>query len=375
MTLANLASISASAQLAAGRFHRHGGRIVGLVILLVIVLVVVLIIVQRRRDRRPLHDATPLRTSANETANETTAASTSPAPGGAVAATRVAPASMIRSTTIVEVPTMATGEPVPPGHYGLGGLLASEWTKLRTVRSTVWTLAITVVLGIGVSALATGETRSHWASMSVPSRLTFDPTATSLVGFFVAQFAIGVLGALAVSAEYGTGTIRATFAAAPNRLKVLLAKIIVFGSVALVASEVVAFASFFLGQALLSSPATHATLSSPGALRAVVGCGLYVTVLGLIALGLAVIIRFSAGAISAFVGILLVLPLIIATLPTSISQDLRRFLPDRIGATMITTVGGAPPGAFSPWVGFLILCIYAVALNVIGAVLLMRRDA
>jgi len=259
---------------------------------------------------------------------------------------------------------------LPPGRYGITGLLRSEWTKLRTVRSTVWTLAVTVVLGIGISALATAETRAHWTPSNA---VGFDPISTSLIGVFVGQFTIGVLGVLAMSAEYGTGTIRATFSVAPRRPLVLAAKAVVFGAVALIVSEVVAFLSFLLGQALLSAPAIHATLSSPGALRAVVGSGLYLCLLGLVALGLATLIRHTAGAISAYVGILLVLPIIVQALPYSISIDIRRFLPDRIGAAIITINNNAH--SFAPWTGMLVLLGYAAALLVIGGVLLVRRDA
>lgn len=270
-------------------------------------------------------------------------------------------------------PTIGTRKELPSGRYGISRLVRSEWTKLRTVRSTMWTLSVTVLLGIGIGAIATAETRAHWSTMSPGSRAGFDPISTSLIGVFIAQFAIGVLGALAISAEYGSGTIRATLSAAPRRPLVLVAKAAVFGVVALVVAEVVAFIAFFLGQALLSAPATHATLGSPGALRAVVGCGLYICVLGLLSLGLATIIRHTAGAISAFVGILLVLPLVVQALPSSIEFDVRPYLPDRIGAEMISH--STFPGSFSPWVGLLILCGYAVAALAIGGVLLVRRDA
>jgi ABC-type transport system involved in multi-copper enzyme maturation permease subunit len=264
---------------------------------------------------------------------------------------------------------------MPPGRYGISGLLRSEWTKLRTVRSTVWTLGITIVLGIGVSVLATAETRAHWLTTSPASQQGFDPISTSLIGVIIGQFAIGVLGVLVMSGEYGTGTIRATFSAAPRRPLVLIAKVIVFGTVALLVAEVVSFLAFFVGQAFLTAPTPHATLGSPGAWRAVVGSGLYVCVLGLLSLGLAAIIRPTAGAISAFVGILLVLPLIVQALPTSIALDVRRFLPDRIGADIINGPRNTFPHAFSPWIGLLILVGYAVALLVIGGVLLVRRDA
>jgi ABC-2 type transport system permease protein len=262
---------------------------------------------------------------------------------------------------------------LPPGRYDLVGLLRSEWTKLRTVRSTIWTLAIMAVVGIGVSALATAETRAHWASMSLPTRVGFDPTQESLVALFFCQLAIGVLGVLVVSAEYGTGTIRATFAAAPRRGRVLLAKVLVFGAVALVVSEVTAFLSFFVGQAMLTAPARHATLATPGALRAVVGTGLYLCVVSLFALGLATIVRHTAGAISAYVGILLVIPIIVQALPSSLHDSIVRFLPARIGVVMMTP-GPASPNDFSAWWGLLLLCCYAVGALVVGATVLASRD-
>lgn len=266
------------------------------------------------------------------------------------------------------------GRPLlPPGRYGLGGLLRSELTKLGTVRSTAWTLGLTVLLGVGLSVLATVETRQHWSTMSLPDRLTFDPTRASLIGVFFGQLTVGVLGILVMSAEYGTGTIRATLSAAPRRPAVLAAKAAVFAAVALVVSEVTAFASYFVGQAMLTAPATHTTIGAPGALRAVAGSGLYLCVLGLFALGLAAVIRHTAGAISTFVGILLVLPLVAAALPTSLGTQIDRFLPAGIGRAMVSLHAG--PRSFAPWPGFLLLCVYTAVVLVVGGVLLVRRDA
>jgi ABC-type transport system involved in multi-copper enzyme maturation permease subunit len=277
----------------------------------------------------------------------------------------------VSSVTTTEA---ATPRALPSGHYSFLDLVKSEWTKIRTVRSTMWTIGVTILLGVGIGALVTAVTRAHWASMTIGSRLTFDAPATSLIGLFIAQFSVGVLGVMVISAEYSTGTIRATFSAAPNRSKVFAAKVFVFGLLAFVVAEFTSFVAFFLGQFLLSSPATHATLSSPGAFRAVFGGGLYVCVLGLIALGLGTIIRHTAGAVSAFVGVLLILPIVVQALPNQISLDVRRFLPDRIGANMITTKGGLFE-SFSPWVGLLILCIYALGLLIIGNSMLESRDA
>jgi ABC-2 type transport system permease protein len=272
-------------------------------------------------------------------------------------------------------PTRVFANSVPSGHYSMMDLVRAEWTKLRTVRSTMWTLGLVVVLGVGLSAIATAETTSHWATMDPGSRGGFDPTQTSLIGVAFAQLVIGILGVLVISGEYGTGTIRATLSAAPARWRVLVAKAGVFGAVALVVSETVSFVAYFLGQALLKAPTPHTTLASPQALRAVVGAGLYLTVLGLFALGLATIIRHTAGGISAFVGVLLVIPLISGALPQSIQQTLHHYLPANIGNQLTQFQQGPTADAFSPWVGFAILCGYALAALVIGGILLNRRDA
>jgi ABC-type transport system involved in multi-copper enzyme maturation permease subunit len=356
--------------------HHRGGPFLGILVLVVLIVGGVLV-VQRRRNRRPLNDAPSPRTfeEPRVPTDGQRAVVTSGNPTPPTIDLTVRTDEHLSTTTHGDGASAKMDKAMPPGRYGISGLLRSEWTKLRSVRSTMWTLGITIVLGIGVSVLATAETRAHWLTTSPASRQGFDPISTSLIGVFIGQFAIGILGVLVVSGEYGTGTIRATLSAAPRRPLVLVAKVIVFGVVALVVAEVVSFLAFFIGQALLTAPTPHATLGSPGAWRAVVGSGIYVGVLGLFSLGLGTIIRHTAGAISAFVGVLLVLPLIVQALPSSIEYDIRRFLPDRIGAQILNGPSNGFPGAFSPWLGLLILCGYAAAVLVIGGVLLVRRDA
>ena len=273
------------------------------------------------------------------------------------------------------VTTAPTPTTVPAGHSGPAGALRAEWTKFRSVRSTTWSLLATVVLTLGIGILATSVEAARWNQLSLVDRLTFDPVRLSLTGLLFSQLSIGVLGVLVVSAEYGTGTIRATLAAIPNRPMVLAAKAVVFGLVALVVSEVIAFSAFFIGQAILTPTTPHATLSQPGVLRAVIGGGLYLTVLGLFALGLAAIFRHTAGAISAFVGILLILPLIVQALPTSVIDAVGKFLPANIGVVMTGTRFNDIQSAFSPWVGLAILAGYALAALLIGGWLMVRRDA
>ncbi len=179
-----------------------------------------------------------------------------------------------------------------------------------------------------------------------------------------------------MSAEYGTGTIRATLAAVPHRTLVLAAKAAVFGAVAVVVGLVSSFAAFFLGQALLTEPTPHAVLAQPGVTEAVIGSGLYLAVLGLFALGIATVVRHTAGSIAVFVGILLVLPLIVQALPASIRLHVTKYLPATVGFVMSSTRTqgfGAP--VFSPWGGFALLCGYTAAALVVGGVLLVRRDA
>ena len=285
-----------------------------------------------------------------------------------------------------------------PGRAGLGRAMAAEWTKLWSVRSTMWTLVATAGAVVGLCVLGTGTVS--------PSEIIDDPTRRSLIGIFLGQLIFGVLGVLVISAEYGTGTIRATLSALPRRPVVLTAKVLVFGAVAVVVSEVLSFSAFAVGQAILSAkhavgssafatqraqqlgvkiphnlqavlPGGSASLGQAGVLRAVVGAGLYLAMLGLLALGLATIIRHTAGAISAFVGVVLVLPLIVQALPTSISDAVARYLPANIGLVMFSTesVPDRIVHAFSPWTGFAILLLYTVVILGIGCWVLVRRDA
>jgi ABC-2 type transport system permease protein len=253
------------------------------------------------------------------------------------------------------------------------GLLRSEWTKLRTVRSTTWALGSTAFIGIAVSAIVAGVTRAHWVTESAAARAAFDPVEVSLVGAYLGgSLVLGILGILVTSSEYASGTIRATLAAEPRRPMVLAAKVLVFTAVSLIIAEVTSFASFLLAQAILTSPARHATLSSPGALRAVAGVGLFLCVSGLLALGIAAVVRYTAGAISTYVFVQLVLPIILEAFPSSLQHQIDRFLPAEIGSVMIND---SAPGAFGPWAGFFVLCGYAVAVLALGTVCLVRRDA
>ncbi|WP_298336259.1 ABC transporter permease [Ferrimicrobium sp.] len=254
-----------------------------------------------------------------------------------------------------------------------GDLLASEWVKIRSVRSTILTLLITAILTIGISSLGAWAIAANWNHVGPAHRLAFDPTSRSLSGVLLGQLALGVLGILVFTAEVATGTISATFTAAASRSKVLLAKIVMFAIVAVIVGEIVSFASFFAGQALLSGTTPTASLGGTNVLRAVAGTGLYMALLALFALGLGVIVRHTAGAITTFVALVLVLPLLVTALPTSLANDINKFLPFTIGQTMMSV--HSQPDTFSAWLGLGLLAIYTILVLLIANWRLTSRDA
>ena len=269
-----------------------------------------------------------------------------------------------------------TALPPASGRAGLGGTLASELTKIRSVRSTYWTLLALLVVSVGIGAAISAGTAASWSHMSAGDRATFDPTQASLGGlFFLGQLVIVVLGALTLTAEYSTGMIRTSLTAMPRRTVMYAAKAAVFAAVALVVTFVAAFISFFLGQVLLGSTHDTATLSQPNVLRAVIGTALYVTLCGLFAFALGAILRHTAGTITAVIGLLFVIPVLVNLLPQSWHQDIQRWLPDAAGQALSGTVGPPPAHLFSPWSEFAVFAVYTAVLLVVGAVLFRRRDA
>ena len=258
------------------------------------------------------------------------------------------------------------------GRYGFRTVAQMEWLKLRSVRSTWWTLLVFAAGMISLAVLV--MIHQHWATMSAPDRAVFDPTNDSYAGLAIGQLALGVLGVLAVTSEFSSGMIRATFAAAPRRPLVLAAKAAIVAAVSLVAGEILAFAAFWVGEAVLKNPAPHATLGQPGVLRAVLMAGVYPALIALIGLGLGALIRHTAGAISAVVGVLFVLPLILVPLGTSIQNAAGQFMPMIIAENSLTAVKPVAH-SLSPGVGLAVLCGYAAAALAAGGWALARRDA
>lgn len=249
----------------------------------------------------------------------------------------------------------------------------SEWTKLRSVRSTGWTSLITLLLIIGIGILVCVVFEARWPHLSPAERAHFNPLRANLAGVAFGQLATGVLGVMVITAEYSTGSIRSTLTAVPKRLPVLWAKAAVFGLFTLVLTLPAVFIVFFAGQSILSGQHINIAASHPGVIRSLFGAALYLTVMGLFGLGLGTIVRSTAGGISALAGIVFVLPPVIGLLPTSVANSVNPYLPSTAGGAVWTI--HPDPHTLAPWTGFGVFCAYAAVSLAIGAILLLRRDA
>jgi ABC-2 type transport system permease protein len=255
------------------------------------------------------------------------------------------------------------------GGYGFRTVAQMEWQKLRTVRSPWYIMAVFAASMIGLAMLVLSH--ENYAQMSAADRASFDPTHDCFIGLVLGQLLLGTLGVLAITTEFSSGMIRATFAAVPRRPLVLAAKAAVLGAVTLAAGEITAFAAFLAGQAALRAPAPHATFGQAGVLRAVLVAGAYPALIALVGLGIGAIIRHTAASICALVGVLFVLPLLFVT--PALQNTSQNFLPHPMANTL--TAVKPLPHTLPPGLVFGLLCAYAVAALAAGAWALTRRDA
>jgi ABC-2 type transport system permease protein len=257
------------------------------------------------------------------------------------------------------------------------GLLTAEWTKIRSVRSTMWSLLAFVVVAIGFSALIAIVISNTWNSPGDhPNHVTLltDPTAVLFgAGFGLGQLAICVLGVIVISGEYSTGAIRASLLAVPRRIPVLAAKAAVFALLDLIVSAITVFAVFFITTAILRSHVSI-TLSQPGITRACIGGILYLTVLGLFALAVGGLIRHTAGAIATVIALVLVVPPLISLIPGTIADHVHGYLPT-VAGQLVGQSSQQPADVLSPWQGFGVLCLWTAVLLAACGWLLVRRDA
>ncbi|MFJ8626698.1 ABC transporter permease subunit [Kitasatospora sp. NPDC093550] len=249
-------------------------------------------------------------------------------------------------------------------------ILRSEWTKIRSVRSTVWTLALAFVVTVGIGALLSLLTNNNFTEFRRNEQSPFDATGTAFSGIMLGELAVIVFGVLAIGNEYSSGMIRVTLAAVPQRATLLGGKATVLGALALAVSLVTAFVTFFVGQALLGPHST--TLGQPHVLRAVFGAALYLTMLCLFAAGVTTMLHNQTLALGVLVPFFFLLSPILSAVPKV--KTLAHYFPDYAGSRMLLVYEqhGQPYG---PWAGFLICLAWTAAALTGGALVLKKRDA
>ncbi len=264
--------------------------------------------------------------------------------------------------------------PAISGRVTQARVIRSEWTKLRSLRSTWWSLTVAVLLTVGFGALASWAEGRDYATMSPGERSVFNPASISLGGFGFAALAFGTLAVLMISGEYGTGMIRSSLTAVPRRLPVLWGKAVVLAGTVFTAALVASFGAFFLGQWLLDRNGLGVTIGSDGALASVIGAAVAAMVSALIGLALGALLRSSAAGISVFAAVFFVIPPLLQLLPASWTANFEQYLP----ASAATAMRGGGFGVADPlgwWPALAVLAGYAVVLLAGAAWALRQRDA
>jgi ABC-type transport system involved in multi-copper enzyme maturation permease subunit len=249
-------------------------------------------------------------------------------------------------------------------------VVLSEWTKLRSLRSSRLSLLVAVGLVVGLGLLIPLVNVSNWTPGTPTAG--YDSVSRSLGGIYLAQLAFGVLGVMLVTGEYSTGMIRATFGAVPRRLPVLWGKLAVFGGVTVVLGTLSCVVAFIGGQAIFASKHVDASFGDPHVLRAVLGAGLFLAAIGALGVALGALLRNTAAGIATLTGLLFVLPVIVSTLPERLSSKIGRYLPGEAGTAIIQI--HHDPAQLAPWTGLGVLCAYAAVVTAAAAVMLIRRD-
>ncbi|GGM10174.1 ABC transporter [Streptomyces fumigatiscleroticus] len=251
-------------------------------------------------------------------------------------------------------------------------VVRSEWTKIRSVASTVWTLSVAVVVTVALGMLISALTNHEFATMPDRDRLSFDPTFISFAGMSLGQLAMIVFGVLVVANEYSTGMIRTSLAAVPQRGTFLSGKIAVATLLALAVSLATSFVAFFAGQAMLGAHGT--SLGEPGVLRAVIGGGFYMTLIAVFSMGVAAMLRSPMLSLGVLMPFFFLISNILGNV--SATEKIGRFLPDQAGSKVmrvVTPVDDDTP--YGPWGGLGIMLLWVIAALVGGYLMLERRDA
>ncbi|WP_426623848.1 ABC transporter permease subunit [Leifsonia sp. McL0607] len=257
-------------------------------------------------------------------------------------------------------------------------VLRSEWIKLRSLRSTFWTLVSVLVLIAGLSALlsAVVPEASTLGARVPPQQLAEFTTRSALAGLTFAPLVVAVLGVLAISGEYSTGMIRSSFAAAPHRFPVFAAKAIVLFFSSFVVGLISFAASWSIAVPLLTAKGYKGELFTDSTMWSILGAAAYLGLVAVFALGVGAILKASAGGIATALGVLFLLPIIAALLQQLLPQqtwigDWSHYLLSSAGNGM----AGLPNGTLEPWQNVLTVVIWTAVVFIGGAILLQRRDA
>jgi ABC-2 type transport system permease protein len=265
-----------------------------------------------------------------------------------------------------------TDRPALDGRWsGFLDVLRSEFLKVRSVRSTYWTLLAAVASNVALAAVVAAIIPG---ALSAEDKQTVDPIRLSLAGLHLSQIAIGVLGVLVIAGEYGSGMIRATFGAVPRRRTILAAKALTFAAAAALVGIVSCFAAFLVFEAIVTDPVLKSSIGDPGVLRAVIGGGLYLAVLGLLGLGLGALIRSTAGAVAVLFGLLFVPAILLELLPRVWQTTVGPFLPMQAGSQIFIAQNRGPDD-LGAWTGMAVFALYAAVALAVGFILVERRDA
>ncbi|MFJ4563459.1 ABC transporter permease [Streptomyces caelestis] len=244
-------------------------------------------------------------------------------------------------------------------------VLRSEWHKFRTLRSTWITLiatsALTAAMGAGLGAAYDGTGEGG-----------MDTVVFVLLGTQFAQINLGVLGILATAGEYSTGQIRATMTAVPRRLPVLWSKAAVLAAIAFPLTLLTNLVTFPLAQSFLAGTDQSAALGDPGVLRALAGNAAGLTLLAVLALGIGGLVRSVPMAIGAFIGLIMIVPEVLAMLPYEIVDNAVRYFPGKALETL--TTAQPLPGTASPGAALLAMILWTTATLTLAATVLRRRD-
>ncbi|SED33533.1 ABC transporter permease [Streptomyces melanosporofaciens] len=262
----------------------------------------------------------------------------------------------------------------PAGRATFPHGLRAEWIKIRTMRSTIHVILGTLAFCVGLASLNGTSAGGEYGDMTAADQASFDPLATSLRGYLLAQIALGLLGALVITSEYGARTIVSTLTAVPHRARVLAAKATVLVAVVLPVGLLVSFSGFLVGQAALAgADAPHLGLSDPQALRGILGGGLYLTLAGLFGLAIGAVVRSTTATVTTLFGALLIVQAFAPALPGALGDRVAKYWPPLAGGQIIT--GYRDPALLAPWSGLAVMAGCVAALLTAAFIVFRKRDA